>query len=201
MSKEIVILLTEDYADWEISFISAELRRSNDKYEIKYVGLTKEPIKSMGGLSVIPDYSIDKYLVVADNFDVKMLLLCGGDGWKAKGYDVPKVNQLVDWAIAKHLPVAAICDATTYLACNSYLNEVEHTGNSMDYMVGLNKGYTGQEYFIQKQCVRNDQFVTANGFAALEFSKDIMKVLEIEFEYFGIDDWYEVNKNGIFPVE
>lgn len=202
MKKEIAIFISNNYADWEIAFISAELSRAEEKYEIQYISLSKEPVTSMGGLTVIPDYSISEYLeIVSTNSSVNMLLLCGGTIWEEQEYDIPAVKSFVDWCIENTVPIAAICDATTFLAYHSYLNTGKHTGNSLEYIISQCKEYTGQEYFIEKQCVSNDQFITANGTATLEFSKEIMKFLKISFHPYTIDEWYNFNKKGIFTVE
>lgn len=202
MRKEIAIFISNNYADWEIAFISAELNKLKDEYKIQYVSISREPVTSMGGLTIIPDYSISEYLEMASaNFNVNMLLLCGGTIWKEQEYDIPVVKSLVDWCIENTVPIAAICDATTFLAHQSYLNAVKHTGNSLEYIVSQCKEYTGQEYFIEKQCVSNSQFITANGTSTLEFSKEIMKFLQISFDQYTVDEWYNFNKNGIFAVE
>lgn len=202
MKQEIAIFIANNYADWEIAFISAELNKLKDEFKIRYVSLTKEPVTSMGGLTVIPDYSISEYLeIISLNHNVKMLLLCGGTIWKEQEYDIPVVINLVDWCIENTVCIAAICDATTFLAYQGYLNAVEHTGNSLEYIKSQCKKYSGQEYFIEKQCVTNNQFITANGTSTLEFSKEIMKFLQISFEQYTIDEWYNFNKNGIFAVK
>jgi len=200
MKREIAIFIANNYADWEIAFISAELNRSNDEFKIQYISVSKEPVTSMGGLTVIPDYSISEYLEIAST-SLNMLLLCGGTVWKEQEYDMPMVKKLVDWCIENTVPIAAICDATTFLAYHSYLNTVEHTGNSLEYIVSQCNKYIGQEYFIEKQCVINNQFITANGTSTLEFSREIMKFLKVNFVPYTIDEWYNFNKNGIFATE
>jgi putative intracellular protease/amidase len=84
-------------------------------------------------------------------------------------------------------PISAICDATTFLAFNGYLNQIEHTGNSAKYIISTCPNYTGKNNYIEKQCVRTDSFITANGTATLE--------LKTEEE---IDNWYKFNKNGFY---
>ena len=59
--KEILIFISNEYADWEIGYISAEIRKTN-KYKISTVSIAKEFIISMGGLNVNPTYAIDDIL-------------------------------------------------------------------------------------------------------------------------------------------
>lgn len=193
--KEVLIYVSNEYADWEIGYIGLQIKSSN-KYEIKVVSDKKSNIISMCGLNIIPDYSIDEVL----NNDInnyKMLILCGGDFWKKDNFINNNVKKLVDLFRENHLTVSAICDATTYLAYNNYLDNVEHTGNSVEYIISSCPNYKGKDKYINKQCVSNDEFITANGTATLEFTRDIMKNLQLKSND-EIDGWYQFNKNGFY---
>lgn len=194
--KEVLVYVSNEYADWEIGYIGLQVKSSN-KYQVKIVSDKKEKIVSMCGLNVIPDYSIDE--VLNSNIDnYKMLILCGGDFWKKNNFTNDNVKRLIDLFKESHLTISAICDATTYLAYNNYLDNVEHTGNSMEYIISTCPDYKGQDKYLNKQCVSNPEFITANGTATLEFTRDIMKRLELKSNE-EIDDWYRFNKNGFYP--
>ena len=47
--KAVYLLVVEGYADWEPAHAVAELRR-NGNYRVESVGLTREPVASMGGI-------------------------------------------------------------------------------------------------------------------------------------------------------
>ena len=38
----------------------------------------------------------------------------------------------------------------------------------------------GQDKYVNKQCVGSDEFITANGTATLEFTREIMKNLQLK---------------------
>ncbi|MFJ7731671.1 hypothetical protein ACIQXF_07220 [Lysinibacillus sp. NPDC097231] len=57
--------------------------------------------------------------------------------------------------------------------------------------------YCGSEFYIEKQCVNSDYFITANGTATLEFAKEIMNQLKLHSEE-KIQKWYVFNKNGFY---
>lgn len=193
--KEILIFISDQYADWEIGYIGSEIRKTN-KYRISTVSINKEVIISMGGLNVNPTYCIDEILNKnIENF--QMLILCGGDNWKNEKYENQPVKKLVNIFIENSKPISAICDATTFLAFNGYLNQIEHTGNSVEYIISTCPNYTGKNKYIEKQCVRTESFITANGTATLEFSREIMKRIELKTEE-EIDNWYKFNKNGFY---
>lgn len=193
--KEILIYVSNEYADWEIGYIGVQIKMTN-KYDVKLVSDNKDIIVSMCGLNVIPDYCINE--IMNSNIDnYKMLILCGGDFWKKNNFANKGVKKLVELFNKNHLTVSAICDATTYLAYNNYLDNIEHTGNSVEYIVSACPNYRGQEKYINKQCVRTAEFITANGTAVLEFTREIMKSLELKTNE-EIDGWYQFNKNGFY---
>lgn len=198
MKNEIVVFVSNGYADWEIGFICAELNKSGKNFKISTVALTEETISSMGGLQIIPDYSIQSFLQQNQkSCEIEMLLLCGGDIWKEYDYKLPEVKKMIDLCNENKVLISAICDATTFLAYNGYLDKVEHTGNSLEYMISSCPNYTGNQYYFEKQCVTSDNLITANGTATLEFSKEIMKHLEVKSEK-EIEEWYKFNKNGYY---
>jgi len=181
MTREIAVFISDGYADWELGFICPELNNSEENFKIVTIALTKETVCSMGGLKTIPDYSIEGYLKSKNN-SLHMLLLCGGTIWKENNYELSEVKKLVDYCQSNAVLISAICDATTYLAYNSYLNKVEHTGNSHDLIVNSCPNYCGSKFYIEKQCVNADYFITANGTATLEFAKEIMIHLQVHSE-------------------
>ena len=63
MKKEILFVLLKDFADWEGAYIAPNLNAgvepgSESKYIVKTVSVRKEPVVSIGGFKVLPDYGI-----------------------------------------------------------------------------------------------------------------------------------------------
>ncbi|WP_427107742.1 DJ-1/PfpI family protein [Lysinibacillus xylanilyticus] len=198
MTREIAVFISEGYADWELGYICPELNNSEKNFRIVTIALTKETVCSLGVLKIIPDYSIEDYLTSKNNeCNMDMLLLCGGITWKEKNYEITLVKKLVDYCQQNNVLISAICDATTFLAYNGYLNEVEHTGNSHEFIVNSCPNYCGSEFYIEKQCVSSDYFITANGTATLEFAKEIMNHLKVYSEE-KLQKWYDFYKNGFY---
>jgi len=75
--KAVYLLVVEGFADWEPAHAIAELRR-HGQYRVESVGLTSGPVRSMGGLTVLPS------MAVADIVpsDVAVFILPGGDRWE-----------------------------------------------------------------------------------------------------------------------
>ena len=51
------LLVFDGFADWEPAFALAELRRSGG-LEVVTVGFTAAPVRSMGGIRVLPDLAL-----------------------------------------------------------------------------------------------------------------------------------------------
>ncbi|MCU6707333.1 glutamine amidotransferase [Paenibacillus sp. J5C_2022] len=190
MKKEILVFISQNYADWESAYICSELNKPETDFIIKTLAVNKDSVKSMGGFTVVPDYSITEMPT-----QFQMLILVGGTLWLSGEND--EVKQAVDLCIEKDIPVAAICDACTFLANQGYLDHREHTGNSAAYMEELAPNYKGSKHFIEKQVVSNDGWITANGTSAVEFAREILKHFQIMRES-ELEQWYELFKTGYY---
>ncbi|MDX8344567.1 type 1 glutamine amidotransferase family protein [Rossellomorea sp. YZS02] len=189
--KKVLVFLTDGFADWEASYVTAELNKSWTGYEVQTVAIDKDPKVSMGGLKVLPDYSMDDVLP-----DFHMLIMPGGTTWREEKNQ--KIQKLVKECFDKNISVAAICDATTFLGMNGFLDHHKHTGNSLPYLKEGAPEYRGEEHYITTPSVRDNGLVTANGTAALEFSRNILLELNVGDEK-GIQNWYEHFKKGSVP--
>lgn len=190
MKKEVLVFIFDGYADWECAYICSELNTPETGYIVKTLSLDKEPKISMGGFRIIPDYSISDYPK-----DFEMLLLTGGYAWmEQKNNDVKPV---VEYAVKHHILVGAICNAANFMAENGYLDDIKHTGNTLEYMKSQAPHYKGDSNFVERQAVCDSSIITANGTASLEFAKEIMLYLKLK-PIEKIDEWYKFNKLGFY---
>ena len=97
-------LLRHGFADWEAASALAELRRTFE-YPVKTIGLSSEPVVSMGGLTVTADLVLSEFVPES----ASILILPGGEAW-TEG-EVAEVSQAVRAVVALSRPVAAICAA------------------------------------------------------------------------------------------
>ena len=57
----VYVYVPDTLADWELGYVTAELnskrffRRDAPDVSVKTVGISKEPVRTMGGLTIIPD--------------------------------------------------------------------------------------------------------------------------------------------------
>ncbi|MCO7125408.1 glutamine amidotransferase [Sporolactobacillus shoreicorticis] len=193
MEKRILFVLLEEYADWEGAYLASEIMRSSNEesnnYCVKTVSLIKEPVHSIGGFTTLPDYAIDS---VDNHFNG--LILIGGNSWRKESSK--KVIPLIKKALENNAVLGAICDATVFLGMNGFLNEGKHTSNQLEELKkAAGKNYSGEKEYINQQAVRDGNRITANGTAALEFSKEVLVALGIKNKA-EADDWYHFHKLG-----
>ena len=78
-----------------------------------------------------------------------------------------------------HIPVAAICGAATFLCKHGLLDNVKHTGDSLE-LFQKQKGYRGETFYIPEQVVVDNKVIVANETVAVQFAYEIFKILEID---------------------
>lgn len=190
MKNEVLVFVSEGYADWEIAYICAELNSKSPEYNVKTIAITKDIVTSIGGLRVVPDYSIDDYPK-----EYCLLILTGGFAWSKNEND--GILPLVKDTVNNNIPLGAICDAATFLAKNGFLNDIKHTGNTLEYLKAKAPMYKGEKLFIEKQAVCDSNIVTVNGSAGLEFSRELQLLLNVKPKE-EIESDYSMYKKGYY---
>ncbi len=194
MKKCILFVILEPYADWEAAYLSSALQMlGQGMYEVKTVSLTKEPVCSIGGFCVLPDYDINSIPA-----DYEALILVGGMAWRNE--EARRIQPLVEKCLEKGKVLGGICDASGFLGTAGVLNNVNHTSNDLnDLKQWAGKAYTGEQKYVMRQAVRDGNIVTANGTAPLEFAKEVLFALEAAPEKV-ITEWYNFHKLGWYNV-
>ena len=195
--KEVIFVLLNGFADWEGAFTATRLNQgvkpgNHINYKVKYLSKTKEPVTSIGGLRVLPDYDLKDMPE-----DYAGLILIGCMRWFSPEAEL--IVPLVKKALKDKKLVAGICNASVFLGMHGFLNEVKHTSNTLDYLKQYaGDKYTGDSNYINKQAVRDGNIVTANGTGQLEFCKEILYALEADTTD-AIEESYLFYKNGYCP--
>ena len=191
----IYIYVFDTLADWELGYVTAELnsgryfKKNAPSVSVKTVGISKEPIKTMGGLTVSPDCVIDD---VAVN-EKSVLLLSGGNTW-----DDPKHGTIVKKAVellSAGAAVCAICGATVALANAGLLDQRPHTSNGTGFLEMFCPNYRGQSFYIDAPSVSDGSLITASGTGALLWAKQIIEYLGV-FRPDTLDAWYAYFSTG-----
>lgn len=185
---QILLLLTDQWCDWEASYATAVTNSYTD-YIVETIAVDKKPKVSMGNLSAAIDHCIAEF---TDFSNTAMVILPGGLSWDENKYD--EIAEFIKAAAKASVPVAAICGATTFLCRHGFLDTVRHTGDSLE-LFQSQKGYHGEALYCPAQVVVDGGFITANETAAVEFAYEIFKMLKANSEE-GLAQWYDNFRNG-----
>lgn len=201
MSNEILYILLPDFASHEMVYLMEAISSDEQqlkpapKYVNRIVAPTSEPVTAIGGFKVIPDYWFGN---MPD--DYAALVLVGGFGWLSPVAE--DVAPLVAGAISSGRPVGAICNGASFMAKAGFLNNVKHTGNGPDQLrLWGGDIYTNHEGYQHLQAVSDGGIVTANGSGVLEFTKELLLLLENDAPEC-IEMYYQFNRQGfcaLFP--
>ena len=193
MKKQTVHLFVFDtLSDWEPGYAVAGINNPAFQarpgiYRVETVGLNKNPVKTLGGITILPGMTLDELEAPQS----AMLILPGGVTW-----DEEKNTEAVKKAaafLAAGVPVAAICGATAGLARAGILDDKRHTSNSPDYLKAA--GYRGKALYVDQPAVTDRNVITAGGTAPLDFAYHIFKKLGVYTDD-TLEAWYSLFKTG-----
>ena len=166
----IVIVLTENYADWESALLAAVVRGFYG-VEVQTAGPGGLPLTSAGGYRVSPDLALESLDPAA--FD--LLVINGGSVWESDA--APDIGDLLERTRAAGKPIAAICGATRALAAAGLLDAVPHTSNGKGYLDGI-ENYRGAALYSDRPgAVSAGGIITAAGTSPVGFMKAVCETL------------------------
>lgn len=191
----VYVYVLDTLADWELGYVTAELnskrffKKGAQDVSLKTVSSSSEPIKTMGGMTIVPDCHLED--IVIDEANV--LLLPGADTWND-----PKHAAIIEKAsefLAVGATVAAICGATAALAHAGFLDERAHTSNGQGFLDMVCPSYTGQAHYIDEPSVAQGNLITASSTGGLLWTKQIIEHLEV-FQPDTLESWYAYFSTG-----
>ena len=191
----VYIYLLSTLADWEIGPVSAELNsrrffKSNaPELIVKTVALSKEPVKTMGGLTLIPDCTIDEI----ELSEKTVLILPGANTWGEA--ENAQIIQKASDLLSKGGTVCAICGATVALANAGLLNERPHTSNGKGFLEMFCPDYKGQKFYIDQGAVKDGNLITGSATGSLLWAKLIIEKLDV-FKPETLEAWYAYFSTG-----
>lgn len=195
MKKIIYLYILDTMADWEASYVlqaigmEPMLKKGKKEFEIRTVSIDKNPIKTMGGLTIVPEYTLDEI----DDENTVALLLPGGQTWN-EGKHKTILEKAVEY-IEKGILVGAICGSVLPLADRKILDEYGHTGNALDYLIMFSKNYGGKELYMEAPAFIDRNLLTASSAGGLLWAKYVLEYLEV-FSPEKIEAWYNYFSTG-----
>jgi putative intracellular protease/amidase len=191
----IYVYVLDTLADWELGHVISELnsgrffKKDAPRVSLKTVSDSKEPIKTMGGLTIVPDCLIEDIALSKES----VLLLPGADTWNDSkhGAIIEKASEFLSLGAT----VGAICGATVALANFGLLNNRPHTSNGPGFLEMVSPLYKGQSFYIDKPSVADNNLITASSTGSLLWAKQIIEHLGV-FESNTLESWYEYFSTG-----
>lgn len=191
----VYIYVLDTLADWELGYVTAELnsgrffRKDAPEVSVKTAAISKEPVKTMGGLTIVPDCSISDI----EAGEKSVLLLPGANTWSD-----PKHSAIIEKAgelLSAGAMVCAICGATAALANAGLLDGRPHTSNGAGYLEMVSPAYRGQKFFIDAPSVADHNLITASSTGALLWAKQVIERLDV-FQHSTLEAWYAYFSTG-----
>jgi len=191
----IYVYVLDTLADWELGYAISELnsgrffKKEEPRVTLKTVSYSKEPIHTMGGMTVVPDCLIDDIIMS----ETSILLLPGADTWNdpKHGAIIEKASELLSLGAT----VCAICGATAALANSGLLDNRPHTSNGPGFLDMFCPGYKGQSFYIDAPSVVDHNLITASSTGALLWAKQIIEHLGV-FQSDTLESWYAYFSTG-----
>ncbi len=191
----VYVYVLDTLADWELGYVTSELnsarffKKNAESLIVKTVSLTKEPIKTMGGMTIVPDCLIDDIFIN----ERSVLILPGADTWSDKKHD-PIMKKASDLLSINAL-VCAICGATTALANYGLLDDRSHTSNGPGFLEMFSPSYKGRSHYIDEASVVDNNLIAASPTGSLLWAKQIIEHLDV-FQTNTLESWYDYFSTG-----
>jgi putative intracellular protease/amidase len=191
----VYVYVLDTLADWELGYVTSEInsgrffKKDAPRVSLKTVCCSNEPIKTMGGMTIVPDCLITDVVVS----ETSVLLLPGADTWSE-----PKHGTIIEKArelLSSGATVCAICGATAALANYGLLDKCLHTSNGPGFLEMVSPSYKGQSFYMDEPSVADNNLITASSTGALTWAKQIIERLGV-FESNTLESWYEYFRTG-----
>ncbi|MCX5605427.1 glutamine amidotransferase [Streptomyces phaeochromogenes] len=180
--KPVHLAVYDTLADWETGHTTAYLARGG--YEIRTVGASLAPVRSVGGLRIQPDVTLDDLRPE----DSSLLILPGADLWDT-GDDLAPFARKAREFLDADVPVAAICGGTAGLAREGLLDDRAHTSAVSFYLAAT--GYKGGERYVDTDAVTDGRLITAGPTEPVAFAREVFGLLGV-YEGEVLDAWYRL---------
>jgi len=190
--RKAYLLIFDGLADWEPALALCEINKSG-KFDVATVGLSAEPVTSMGGVRIIPDLTLD----AVDPERAAVFIMPGGEMWE-QGPQAQTI-ELLGRLNARGTIIAAICAATLEVVRAGLTHGLHHTSNSKGYLKAMLPEYRDEAHYVDRLAVSDRNIITASGLGSVEFACEILGGLQI---YSGeeLQELHAMFKHGIIPA-
>ena len=191
--KNIYMYVQDTMADFEHGYLmqALSLQTMLREAKVKLVTVSKEkkPIKTVGGMTIVPDCDLSEI----DVANTDALLLIGADSWLNNEQD--DVLELASKLLQENILVGAICGATLGLAEKGILDNRYHTSNASFYLSQMSRHYQGHNYYKDEIAVRDGKLITASSAGSLLWAKLIVEELGL-YSKTTVEAWFNYFSTG-----
>ena len=192
MKRKAYLLVFDGLADWEPAHALCEINKS-EKFDVVGVGFSGEPIRTMGGLKLIPEITIGD----VNPAGAGIFIMPGGEMWEQKSDE--NLIRLLHQLHEESVPIGAICGATLEIARAGLTRNLRHTSNAKEYLKGMVPDYIDEEFYVNELAVADKNVITASGLGSVEFGREVIRQLSIYNEA-DTQVWFEMFKHGVLPA-
>ena len=192
MRNTVYFFVFDGYADWEAALALCEIRRPGD-FRVRTVALDRRPVQSMGGLTVLPDLSLDEI----DVDRALLMILPGGTAWE-RG-EIEPVSATLRRLHAEGTTIGALCSGVLALGYAGLVDTRRHTGNYAGHIETYVPDYLGgAHYDPDALALTDDGVITAGGVSGIEFAREVIRALDL-YDERDTEAWYRLFKHAIPP--
>ncbi len=192
MRNTVYFFVFDGYADWEAALALCEIRRPGD-FRVRTVALDRRPVQSMGGLTVLPDLSLDEI----DVDRALLMILPGGTAWE-RG-EIEPVSATLRRLHAEGTTIGALCSGVLALGYAGLVDTRRHTGNYAGHIETYVSDYLGgAHYDPDALALTDDGVITAGGVSGIEFAREVIRALDL-YDERDTEAWYRLFKHAIPP--
>ncbi|MBA8900119.1 DJ-1/PfpI family protein [Phyllobacterium sp. P30BS-XVII] len=169
--KTIGLVFIDQYADWEFGLLAGS---AVEWFGARIIALapTSGPLKSIGGLHLVPDRGLDPQ----DNTDLDAVAVIGANTWPSE--DAPDIAPLLKSVLSGGGIVGGICGGTLALARAGLFEGRKHTSNGAGWIQSVMGEYAGSSLYQDvPYAVRDAHIVSAAGSAPGTFATEFLEAV------------------------
>lgn len=192
---DVYLFIQNTLADWEIGYLTAEInskrffKKDAPAVNLHTVADTSDSICTMGGLTVVPDCTVD---CISPGENV-VIILPGSNSWSDL-HDSPIIGK-VKSVLDSGGTVCAICGATVVLADFGILDNRRHTSNGPGFLEYFSKNYKGQSMYENIPAASDGGVITAGASDPVQWTKLILEKLSV-FSEDTLEAWCKYYETG-----
>lgn len=173
-NKKIALLIYPEFSFQEIGNLSALFRWYFDTMTVTF-STTKAPIKSEEGFVILPEKTVDEFVLEEYDF----LVLSGCSNLTGPLKDDKLISFLSSFKDNDDFVIGAICSAPVLLAKSGLLSGKKFI-NSMYYEMNVRFGFIEEKNIVYKPIVEDGNIITAVGGAYRQFAVQMAKKIGYE---------------------